>query len=140
MSLNQATLVGNVGQIYQNSTDGKQFIKFSIACSEKFKDKNGQPKEKTNWFNVAVYNDHLKEVVLLYLKKGHKVLVQGSLQNSTWKKDGIERKSTEICLSYDGVLEILTPKEKTPAGSSSDGSDAPGEDAADPRDDDEVQF
>jgi single-strand DNA-binding protein len=76
----QITIVGNVGRDAEQRylPDGKPVATFSVAASEKWKDANGQPQERTVWFKVTAWQQ-LAEICGQYVKKGMKVLVVGTL-------------------------------------------------------------
>lgn len=111
--LNQVSLIGNVGKVELTANNGKEFVNFTLAVNERpYKDKNGNDVNKTNWFRVAVFNEHLQKIVKEYVKKGDKLYVQGSLQNSQYTdNNGIVRYNTDIHLTaFDGRIELLTPR------------------------------
>ena len=110
--LNQCTFIGNLGadpevRSFQN---GGKVCNLRLAVTEKWKDKtSGERKERTEWIQVAIFNDGLVGVAERYLHKGSKVLVQGKMQTRKWQdKDGNDRYSTEIVLQgYDAKLVML---------------------------------
>ena len=62
MSVNKVILLGNVGAapIIRSTQDGKKIATFSLATSEKWKDKSsGEFREKTEWHRVVVFSDGL---------------------------------------------------------------------------------
>lgn len=90
--INKAILIGNLGKDPEVKTfeSGKKKATFSIATTEKYKDK-----ETTEWHNIAFWGS-TADVVEKYLKKGSKVYVEGKITTRTWEKDGETRYSTEI--------------------------------------------
>jgi len=98
-SLNKAIIMGHLGKDPETRslTDGSAVCNFSIATSEKWKDKNsGEMKEATEWHRINAFGK-LAEVCGKYLKKGALVYVEGKIQTRKWKdKDGNDRYSTEI--------------------------------------------
>lgn len=120
-SVNKAILIGNVGRDpeIRSTQNGKEIASFSVATSESWKDKStGERKEKTEWHNIAVYNEALVRVVKSYLKKGQKVYVEGAIQTRKWTdKEGADRYSTEIVLQgFNGTLTMLDkPQDGTAA-------------------------
>lgn len=113
--LNKVILIGHVGQDPQmkDLDGGKHFAVFNLATSERWKDKNGDRKEKTEWHRIVVFNEKLVEVVNKYVRKGSKLYLEGALTTRKWTdKDGIERFATEVCLkAFHGVIELLDRKE-----------------------------
>jgi len=113
MSINKVILVGNVGQEpeIRNTQDGREIASFSIATTESWKDKNsGEKKEKTEWHRIVIFSPNLVSIVKLYVKKGSKLYIEGSLQTRKWKDNfGVEKYTTEIVLQqYNSTLQILS--------------------------------
>ncbi len=113
-SVNKVILVGNLGKDPEIRTtqNGDKVASFSIATSERWKDKSGQPQEKTEWHRIAVFNDRLVDVIQKYVHKGSKVYIEGALQTRKWTdKEGQERYTTEVVLSkFRGELTMLDSK------------------------------
>lgn len=81
-------IVGNLGaDCIQKEVNGKNVINFNVAHTEKFKDAQGNLKEKTIWANCAYWTD--RTAVAQYLKKGKQVFVDGSPEVEIYtNKDG----------------------------------------------------
>ena len=112
MSINKVILLGNVGgdPVIRSTQDGKKIATFSLATSEKWKDKNSsEAREKTEWHRVVVFSDGLVGIIEKYIKKGTKLFVEGSLQTRKWTgNDGVEKYTTEIVLQgFNNKLEII---------------------------------
>jgi single-strand DNA-binding protein len=70
-------VIGNLGKdCTVNQVNQKTVINFSVAHTEKFKDAQGQQKDKTIWVECAYWTD--KTGIAPYLKKGTSVYVEGS--------------------------------------------------------------
>jgi single-strand DNA-binding protein len=70
-------IVGNLGgDCIQKEVNGKTVINFNVAHTEKFKDSQGNLKERTTWVNCAYWTD--RTAVAQYLKKGKQVYAEGS--------------------------------------------------------------
>jgi single-strand DNA-binding protein len=99
MSLNQAQIIGYLGKDpeVRYLPSGEAVANFSIATSEKWKDKaTGEPREETEWHRISVFG-RLAEIVGEYLKKGSLVFIQGKIKTRKYTdKDGAERYATEI--------------------------------------------
>ena len=111
-SVNKVILIGNVGKDPEVRTfgNGGKVCNFSIATSESWKDKQtGERKEKTDWHNVAVFNEGLVGIIERYVKKGSKVYVEGALKTRKWQdRDGNDRYTTEVVLQgFNGNLTLL---------------------------------
>lgn len=111
-SINKMILVGNVGKQPEIKTTqhGKKIASFSIATSEKWKDKaTGEQREKTEWHNIVIFNEALAGVVECYVNKGSKLYIEGQHQTRKWSdKEGVERYSSECVLQgFNGTLVLL---------------------------------
>lgn len=98
-SLNKVMLIGNLGRDPEIRflPNGDPVANFSIATSEKWKDKQGQAQEKTEWHNIVMFGK-VAEIAGQYLKKGSPVYLEGKLQTRKWqdKNTGQDRYSTEV--------------------------------------------
>lgn len=98
MSVNKVILVGNVGREVElrHTPAGVAVARFSVATNERWKDKNGQRQEHTEWHTVVVWG-RLAEFCQQYLTKGRQVYVEGSLRTRTYDDErGNRRYFTEI--------------------------------------------
>src|SRR5688572_86328 len=114
-SLNCVQLIGNVGKDpeVRNTQSGQKVANLSVATSESWNDKaSGERKERTEWHRVVIWGQ-LAEVAEKYLRKGHKVYLQGQVQTRKWSdKDGVEKYSTEIVLQgFNAQMILLTPRD-----------------------------
>lgn len=127
MSLNQASLIGNLGAApeLKQMPDKRFAARMSVATTHKWKDRqSGETKEKTEWHRVVAYGP-LAEVMGEYGAKGRQIFVQGQLRTREYDdKDGNKRWSTEIVASN---IQLLGPKpadgKEPPAGSLPAGDD-----------------
>ncbi|MFC1516341.1 single-stranded DNA-binding protein [Thermodesulfobacteriota bacterium] len=104
--INKAIIVGNLGRDPEVSytPGGMAVAKFSVATSEKWKDKNtGEMQERTEWHRITAFG-RLGEICGEYLSKGRQVFIEGRIQTTSWEKDGITRYSTEIIASEMKML------------------------------------
>lgn len=111
-SLNRVTLIGSVGRDpeIRAMQNGKEVAMFSIATSERWKDKQtGEKKEVTDWHSCVVFNEGLVNLVKKYVSKGSKLLVEGALKTRKWQdKSGQDRYTTEVVLqAFDGKIILL---------------------------------
>ncbi len=98
MSINKVILVGNLGKDpeLRYTPSGVPVATFSLATSERFKDRNGQQQEKTEWHNVVAWRQ-LAEICGKYLHKGKQVYIEGKIQTRKYQdRDGNDRYMTEI--------------------------------------------
>jgi single-strand DNA-binding protein len=130
-SVNKVILVGNLGRDpeIRSTQDGMKIVNLSIATSERWKDKNsGEPREKTEWHRVVIFNENLARVAEQYLRKGSNVYIEGQLQTRKWTdQQGVEKYSTEVVLQrYRGEMTLLGGRNDGGAGSSYSGGDSMG--------------
>jgi|JI8StandDraft_2_1071088.scaffolds.fasta_scaffold00695_2 single-strand DNA-binding protein len=94
--VNKVILVGNVGKDPDIITfeSGKKAT-FSLATSEKYRDKEGKSTEKTEWHNIVFWGP-VVDVIEKYVKKGKQVYVEGKLSSRSYEKDGQTRYITEV--------------------------------------------
>ena len=97
MSVNKFIGIGNVGRNpeFRATPDGTSVANMSIAITEKYKDKQGQQKEITEWVNIVFFGK-LADIVAQYVTKGSQVYVEGKLKTDKYEKDGIVRYSTKV--------------------------------------------
>lgn len=112
--LNRASLIGRVGKDpeLQNTKKGESVSFFSLATTEKWKDKtSGEQREATEWHNIVTFGK-LSQIVQSFVKKGSLVYVSGKIVTRKYTdKDGIERYSTNI--NVDELKLLSGTKEKT---------------------------
>jgi len=109
MSINKCILVGYVGKDPETRAfqDGSGVTNFSLATSEKYKDKSGEMKETTEWHRVGCFGK-LSEIANKYVTKGSQVYIEGKIFTRKWKdSNGVEKFSTEIKCE---VLQLLGSK------------------------------
>lgn len=105
--VNKAIILGALGSKpeIKYTTAGKAVTSFSVATSDKWKDKQtGEQKENTEWHRVVVY-DKLAEIACQYLDKGSKVYLEGELRTRQWEKDGQKHYATEIIVKEIQFLD-----------------------------------
>tara|TARA_B100000686_G_scaffold345630_1_gene430591 strand:+ start:1009 stop:1425 length:417 start_codon:yes stop_codon:yes gene_type:complete len=113
-SLNKVMLIGRLGadpEIRDTKTGGR-FATFSLATSERWKDKSGDQQERTEWNRVVVFQEGLIPVIEQYVTKGSNVFVEGKLQTRKYEdKDGVEKYTTEVVLQgFNSTFTMLDSK------------------------------
>ncbi len=111
-SLNKVILIGRLGQDPETVSlnDGGKIVKFSLATSERWKDRStGEPRERTEWHRVVIFNENIGRVAEQYLRKGSQVYLEGQIQTRKWQdQNGIDRYTTEVVLArFRGELTML---------------------------------
>lgn len=115
--LNKVMLIGNLGKDPETRAmpNGQPVSNVSLATTFRWKDKNGDRQEQTEWHNVVFFGS-LASVAEQYLSKGSKVYVEGRIKTEKYQtKEGETRYSTKI------VAEHLTMLDGAPKGEGSGG-------------------
>jgi single-strand DNA-binding protein len=96
--------IGNLGRdCVTNTVNGKTVINFNVAHTEKFKDAQGNQKDKTIWVECAYWTD--KTGIAPYLRKGQQVYVDGTPEVKTFpKNDGTTGASLNLRVSSVQLL------------------------------------
>lgn len=97
-SLNKVMLIGNLGRDpeVRYTTSGTPVASFSIATTDRFKNKAGDWEDRTEWHNITLWG-RLAEIAGEYLAKGKTVFIEGRLQTRKWQdRDGKDRWTTEV--------------------------------------------
>jgi single-strand DNA-binding protein len=97
-SVNKAILIGNLGRDpeMRYTPNGTAVTRFSIATTERFRDKSGELQERTTWHNIVAWGRQA-EVAKEYLSKGSPVFVEGRIENRSYEdNDGNTRYISEI--------------------------------------------
>jgi len=97
--VNKVILVGNLGRDPEVRTTptGQPVASFSIATNRKWKDRDGNRQEQTEWHNIVCWGRQA-EVAGEYLSKGKQIYVEGRLQTRSWedRQSGEKKYKTEI--------------------------------------------
>jgi len=96
--LNKAILIGNLGADPETRymQDGTCVCNIRIATTERFKDRNGERQERTEWHRVVLWGK-LGEIANQYLHKGSQVYIEGKIETRKWQdRDGNDKYTTEI--------------------------------------------
>lgn len=96
--INLVQIGGNLGKDPEIKyiNDGTTVASFNVAVNEKFKKRDGEMSERTDWFKVVCFSK-LAETVGKYVTKGMFVIVWGQLRKRDWEdKDGAKRSVIEI--------------------------------------------
>lgn len=109
MSVNKAIIVGRLGADAEVIKD--KGVRLNVATSERWKDKEGEQQERTEWHRVTVWGT---EGQVKYwadvCKKGKNVYVEGQIRTEEYEKDGVKKYSTGITVQGpSNKLEVLDP-------------------------------
>ena len=97
-SFNKIIIVGYLGREpeLKYTTQGTAVCTFSVATTERRKDKSGEPMDSTTWFRVTVWGKQ-GENVNNFLSKGRQVFVEGRLRQEEYTdREGNKRTSLEV--------------------------------------------
>lgn len=98
MALNKVLLIGNAGKDpeVRHLQGGAVTATITLATTERYKDRNGETKEQTEWHTVVAWRQ-TAEFVEKYVKKGSQLYVEGKIRTRSWDdQSGQKRYSTEI--------------------------------------------
>lgn len=95
--VNTAEIVGRLGQTpeLKHTDDQTPYIKLSIATSERFTDRGGDIRERTEWHNGIAWGKAAEEIAEKF-QKGDSLAVSGTLRINSYEKDGVKNRVTEI--------------------------------------------
>ncbi|WP_160119606.1 single-stranded DNA-binding protein [Rhodovarius lipocyclicus] len=109
--VNKVIILGRLGRDpeVRNFQNGGKVVNLRVATSERYKDREGNQQERTEWHSIAIFNEKLGEIAERYLRKGSEVYVEGQLETRKWQdKEGQERYTTEIVLrQFRGELALI---------------------------------
>ena len=106
MSVNKVILVGNLGKDpeLRYTPSGTAVATFSLATTERYKDRDGQKQEKTEWHNIVAWRQ-LAEICGKFLHKGKQIYIEGKIQTRSYDdRDGNKRYITEIVVDQMQML------------------------------------
>ena len=128
MSLNKVMLIGNVGRdpnvryLEGNNagSQGRKVATFTLATSERFRDRNGETRENTEWHNIVAWGQPA-DVCERFVHKGTQLYIEGRLRTRKYTdKEGIERYQTEIICE---TLQLLGSRPQNGGQGGSQGGD-----------------
>ena len=121
MSLNKVLLIGNVGKDpeIRHLESGTSVASFTLATSERYRDRGGELRENTEWHNIVAWRQ-LADLAANYIKKGTQIFVEGTIRTRSWDdQTGAKRYTTEIMANS---IQLLGRRGDNPAA---DGAPAP---------------
>ncbi len=115
MSLNKVMLIGNVGKdpdVRYLEGNSAKVAQFTLATTERYKDRNGETRENTEWHNIVAWRN-TADVVEKYVRKGTQLYIEGRIRTRSWDdQNGNKRYTTEIMAD---TLQLLGKKSDNPA-------------------------
>lgn len=125
--INKVILIGNVGQDPEvrytgDVNNGAKVATLRIATTERYRDRNGNLQEHTEWHSVVVWRNQA-DVVEKYVKKGSQLYIEGRLRTRSWDdQTGNKRYVTEIVAD---TLQLLGRKSDSQGSGNQNGYTAP---------------
>jgi single-strand DNA-binding protein len=116
--INKVILVGNVGQDPEirytgDAVSGAKVATIRLATSERYKDRNGNLQEHTEWHTVVVWRN-TADVVEKYVRKGSQLYIEGRIRTRSWDdQNGNKRYVTEI---LGDTLQLLGRRQENQGG------------------------
>ena len=103
MSLNKVMLIGNVGRDPEvryleggSAQGGSKVATFTLATTERYRDRNGEMRENTEWHNIVAWRNSA-DIAEKYVKKGTQLYIEGKLRTRSWTDQaGVKKYTTEI--------------------------------------------
>ena len=113
--VNKVILVGNLGADpeMRYTASGTAVCKFRIATSERYKDRQGNMQERTDWHRVTAWGK-LAEICGQYLAKGKQVYIEGRLEYGSYEKDGVKHYTTDIIANTMQMLGLAGTRGQEP--------------------------
>ena len=129
--INKAILLGNVGKDpdIRHLDNGRSVAKFPLATTERYKNKEGERVEKTEWHNINIWSP-LAEIVEKYVRKGSKLYLEGRIQTRNYEDaSGNKKYFTEVeareMLMLDSRAEGDTSYQSTSSSQSASSEASP---------------
>jgi single-strand DNA-binding protein len=115
--MNITLLKGNLARDPEMRTinsNGKQtcVVNFTVATSREYTKANGEKDKITSFINCEAW-DSGAEVIGSSFKKGDLVMVEGSLRNDSWEKDGVKHSSLKVRVNNFSKITKLSKSSKS---------------------------
>ena len=138
--VNKVILVGNLGRDpeLRSTPSGQPVATFSLATSRKWRDKEGNRQEQTEWHQIVCWGRQA-EVAGEYLTKGKQIYVEGRLQTRSWddRNTGEKKYKTEVVCDN---FQMLGSRGDSGGGYKSPAAPEAGGDFGAPPEDDDIPF
>ena len=96
-SYNNITLLGYIGNVQVKTfQNGGKIVEATLATSKRWKDRNGEPREETQWHNLII-GGNLADAAEKYVQKGDPLFVTGEMTYRKYQdRDGNNRSIPEV--------------------------------------------
>lgn len=119
MSLNKVMLIGNVGgePSVRYLEGNAKVASFTLATTERYKDRNGETRDNTEWHNIVAWRA-TADVVEKFVHKGTQLYVEGRLRTRNYTdQQGNKKYVTEITADTIQLLGRKSDNESYQAAS-----------------------
>lgn len=89
-------------------------MKFSLATSKRWRNRDGEKQEKTTWHSCICFQEGLAKVIESYVNKGDLIAIQGEIENRSYEKDGDKRWVSEVIIQDMEMLGSKDAKQEGP--------------------------
>lgn len=105
-SYNNITLLGNIGNVQVKTfQNGGKIVEATLATSKRWKDRNGDPREETQWHNLNI-GGNLADAAEKYIQKGDPLFVTGEMTYRKYQdRDGNNRSIPEVRVNFFQLLQ-----------------------------------
>ena len=119
MSLNKVMLIGNVGRDpevrylegNQGAANATKVASFTLATTERYRDRNGETRENTEWHNIVAWRNSA-DLAERFIRKGTQIYVEGKLRTRSWTdQQGVKKYTTEVIVDS---IQLLGKKSDNP--------------------------
>ena len=121
LNMNRATLLGHAGRDpeIRDLANGEKAATFTMATTERWKDREGQPAESTEWHRIVVYGPAVAAVETM-VRKGDRVMVEGRIATREYRdREDVARSVTEIVVAgRQGLVNVLSARRADPGSGS----------------------
>ena len=107
-------LIGNVGKDpdIRHLESGTAVANLTLGTTERYKDRNGELQEQTEWHNVVLWRG-LADVTERFVRKGSQRFIEGKIRSRSWEdQSGQKRYTTEIVADN---MQLLGRRSDNPA-------------------------
>lgn len=113
MSLNQVSVSGNLGADAElrSTKGGTPVLTFALAVNERVRQADGTWGDRASWIDCVLFGARA-QALADWLRKGNKVAVQGRLRTSTWERDGVSHKRTEVVVEEVDLMTVRRDKQQ----------------------------
>lgn len=107
--INKAIIMGRLGADPETRTGG--VVVCRVATSERWKDKQGEPQERTQWHSVVIFAEQPGRFLAEYGRKGDLVCIEGQIETRKWERGGDQEDKfyTEVVVRpFNGSVQLMS--------------------------------